>query len=104
MLINSEKTNTKKINFFFLRNKILINIIILNRRTSMNSPVQRAKSTVWGKKCNPSRDPTKHKKGSFPPKRGYQVEKDVCVCVRACVRACVVVFSLISAHHENMPI
>ena len=28
----------------------------------MNTPVKCAKSTALGKKCNPNRDPTKHRK------------------------------------------
>ena len=41
----------------------------------MNTPVKRTKSTALGKKCNPSRGPTKHGKGHFPPKRCYRVPK-----------------------------
>ena len=35
----------------------------------MNTHVKRAKSTALGKKCNPSRGPTKYRKGPFPPKK-----------------------------------
>ena len=31
----------------------------------MKSPIERAKSTALGKKCNPNRGPTKHRKGVF---------------------------------------
>ena len=45
----------------------------------MNIPEKRAKSTAFGKKCNPShgptkhrKGPTKHRKGLLPPKRAYR--------------------------------
>ena len=41
----------------------------------MNTLVKRAEPTALGKKCNPSRGPTKHRIGPFHrkgPKRGYQ--------------------------------
>ena len=41
------------------------------------------KSTTLVKKCNPSRGPTKHRKGPFPPERTEKglsgTEKDICV-------------------------
>ena len=39
----------------------------------MNTPVKYAKATALGKKCNPSRGPTKHLTGPFLPIRGYWV-------------------------------
>ena len=39
----------------------------------MINPVKCARSTALGKKCNLRRDPTKHRKGPFPPKSGYRV-------------------------------
>ena len=41
----------------------------------LDTPVKRGKSTAVGKRCNPSRESTKHRKGPFPPKRAYQVPK-----------------------------
>ena len=41
----------------------------------MNTPVKRTKSTLVGKKSNPSRGPTKHRIRPCPPKRGYRVPK-----------------------------
>ena len=51
----------------------------------MNTPIKRVKSTALGKKCTPSRGPTKHRKELS----GTEKDVDVCVCVCACVRACV---------------
>ena len=41
----------------------------------MNTPVKRANLCTAGKKCNPSRSPSKYRKGPFPPKRGHRVPK-----------------------------
>ena len=60
MLIKRIKKKEK----FKLLNKIVSILNTISADENMNTPVKRAKSTALGIKCNPSRDPTKYRKGA----------------------------------------
>ena len=48
----------------------------------MNTPVKRAKSTVLGKKCNPSLGPTKHRKVAVGTEKDVSLSLSLSLSVR----------------------